>query len=230
MEFIEFLRARENTEEVWISRLWTTFKYLQDSGISMAGQMHILVDIVSRMASSYKTIRCHNLKHCKGIWVSRKLEVGIELSALKFEIVFTCGAYGCAEVRILFFFLWWRVSQQKLRMHRSLKGLLCNPVMKKRNMISFFFLSNGATVAWNWRGNTEVLGEKPVPVTHCPPQNSHKQTRDRTRASAVRSRRLTAWAMARPLVSYISVKRFCISSMPKVWRNVWQVRGGSWPF
>jgi hypothetical protein len=39
------------------------------------------------------------------------------------------------------------------------------------------------------------LGEKPVPVPLCPPQILHGLTRDRTRASAVRGRRLTAWAI-----------------------------------
>jgi hypothetical protein len=29
---------------------------------------------------------------------------------------------------------------------------------------------NGAPVEWNWQGNTEVRGEKPVPVPLCPPQ------------------------------------------------------------
>jgi hypothetical protein len=53
-------------------------------------------------------------------------------------------------------------------------------------------------VEWNWQGKTEVLGEKPVPVPLCPPQIPHGLIRDRTRASAVRGRRLTAWAMARP--------------------------------
>jgi hypothetical protein len=57
---------------------------------------------------------------------------------------------------------------------------------------------NGALVEWNWQGKTEVLGEKPVPVPLCPPQIPHKLTWDRTRASAVRGQRLTAWAMARP--------------------------------
>jgi hypothetical protein len=46
----------------------------------------------------------------------------------------------------------------------------------------------------NWQ-----LGEKPVPVPLCPPQTPHGLTRDRTRASAVEGRRLTAWAMARPI-------------------------------
>jgi hypothetical protein len=47
-------------------------------------------------------------------------------------------------------------------------------------------------------GENRQLGEKPVPVPLCPPQTPHALTRDRTRASAVKSRRLTAWAMARP--------------------------------
>jgi hypothetical protein len=36
-------------------------------------------------------------------------------------------------------------------------------------------------------------------VPLCPPQIPHGLIRDRTRASAVGGRRLTAWAMARPL-------------------------------
>jgi hypothetical protein len=51
-----------------------------------------------------------------------------------------------------------------------------------------------ASVEWNWPGKTEVLGENPVPMPLCPPQIPHGPTR----ASAVRGRQLTAWAMARP--------------------------------
>jgi hypothetical protein len=39
---------------------------------------------------------------------------------------------------------------------------------------------------------------KPIPAPLCPPQIPLDQTRDRTRAAAVGSQRLTAWAMARP--------------------------------
>jgi hypothetical protein len=94
-----------------------------------------------------------------------------------------------------------RVPQQKLRTHRSLKAYCATLVMKMkmRKMISFsFFPSNGAPVEWNWQGKTPVLGEKPVPVPLCPPQIPHGLARDRTRASAVGGRRLTAWTMARP--------------------------------
>jgi hypothetical protein len=55
-----------------------------------------------------------------------------------------------------------------------------------------------ATVEWYWQGKTEELGEKPVPVPLCPQQIPHGLTQARTRASAVRVRRLTTWAMARP--------------------------------
>ena len=54
-------------------------------------------------------------------------------------------------------------------------------------------------------GKTEVLGGIPVTVPLYPPQIPHGLTRDRTRASAVRGRRLTALAMARPIseVTYL---------------------------
>jgi hypothetical protein len=67
-------------------------------------------------------------------------------------------------------------------------------------MVSFFstFPCNGTPVEWNLHGKTEILGEKPVPLPLCPPQIPHGLTRDRARPSAVRGRRLTSWAMARP--------------------------------
>jgi hypothetical protein len=83
------------------------------------------------------------------------------------------------------------------------RALSCYPVMKIKMMIIFCpFPSNGAPVEWNWQGETEELGEKPVPVPLCPPQIPHWLTRDRTRASAVGGRRLTAWAMARQCILY----------------------------
>jgi len=48
-------------------------------------------------------------------------------------------------------------------------------------------------------GETQELGEKPVPVPLRPPQIPHRLIRVRTRASAVTGRWLTAWAMARPI-------------------------------
>jgi hypothetical protein len=55
-------------------------------------------------------------------------------------------------------------------------------------------------VEWHWQDKNEVLEEKPVPMPLSPSQIRHGTTRDRTRASAVRGRRLTAWAMSRPSV------------------------------
>jgi hypothetical protein len=60
---------------------------------------------------------------------------------------------------------------------------------------------------WNWQGNIEVLGEKPVPVPLCPPQIPHGLTWNWTRNSAAGSRRLTAWAMVRPFVFCLSLSQ-----------------------
>jgi hypothetical protein len=49
------------------------------------------------------------------------------------------------------------------------------------------------------RGNRSTR-RKPTPTPLCLPQIPHDQARARTRAAAVGSQRLTAWAMARPLV------------------------------
>jgi hypothetical protein len=77
-------------------------------------------------------------------------------------------------------------------------------------MMSFFVFSrNGAPVEWNWQGKTEALGEKPVPVPHCPPQIPHGLTRYRTRTSAVGGRRLTAWAMAQSSAILLKYKVRC---------------------
>jgi hypothetical protein len=49
------------------------------------------------------------------------------------------------------------------------------------------------------RGNWSIR-RKPVPVPFCPPNIPHDLTWARTRAPAVGSRRLTAWAMAWPFL------------------------------
>ena len=51
------------------------------------------------------------------------------------------------------------------------------------------------------RENPRTWGKKPVPVPLCPPQIPHGLIWDRTRVSAVRGRRTTVWAMARPVSS-----------------------------
>jgi hypothetical protein len=66
-----------------------------------------------------------------------------------------------------------------------------------------------ATVEWYWQGNTEELGEKPVPVPFCPPQTPHGLT---WREPAVRGRRLTTLAMARPYVCVYRATECCFQS------------------
>jgi hypothetical protein len=54
------------------------------------------------------------------------------------------------------------------------------------------------SLKWELAGETEVLGEKPPPMPLCPQQISRDLTVDRNLATAVGSRWLIAWAMARP--------------------------------
>jgi hypothetical protein len=65
---------------------------------------------------------------------------------------------------------------------------LCDPMEMK--LIMFLVMEH----RWNEidRGKRKYSGKKPVPVPLCPPQIPHGLTRDRTRASAVGGRRLTA--------------------------------------
>jgi hypothetical protein len=58
-------------------------------------------------------------------------------------------------------------------------------------------------VEYYWQGKTKDIGEKPIPGPLSPPQIPYGFNRARTRDSAVRGRRLNAWAMARPTFVYI---------------------------
>jgi hypothetical protein len=68
------------------------------------------------------------------------------------------------------------------------------------------------------RGNRSTL-RKPAPAPLLPPQIPLDKTRDRTRAAAVGSQRLTAWAMARPFLLLSVLCRSCTASTICVW---WQ--------
>jgi hypothetical protein len=58
----------------------------------------------------------------------------------------------------------WRIPQQMLRMHRSLKALCATLWLK--DLYFFIFPCNGAKVEWNWQGKTEVLGRKYLSQCH----------------------------------------------------------------
>jgi hypothetical protein len=79
-------------------------------------------------------------------------------------------------------------------------------------------------VEWRLAGETEVLGENLPPTPLCPPQIPHNQTRARTRAAAVGSQRLTAWAMARPIPVYVyqMVKSETPISPIISWIKIWE--------
>jgi hypothetical protein len=64
------------------------------------------------------------------------------------------------------------------------------------------------------RGNRSTR-RKPAPVPLCPPQIPHDLTWDRTRTAAAGSRRLTAWAMARPTTSFTQSWRWRQYITPK---------------
>ena len=60
----------------------------------------------------------------------------------------------------------------------------------------------GALVEWYWQGKTEVLGEKPVIATVCLREIPYGLARHRTRSPTGRDRRITVWAMARPIKKF----------------------------
>ena len=125
-----------------------------------------------------------------------------------FPLINRAWISGLRSVNV--FFYYWRAPQQILQTHRSLEGLLWNPVMK---MVSFFLLFhfNGTPVEWNLQGKTEVLGEKPVQAPLCRTQIPHGTTQGQTRASAMTGRRLTAWNTARPYGYFLPTFRGSIS-------------------
>jgi hypothetical protein len=63
------------------------------------------------------------------------------------------------------------------------------------------------SVEWELAGETEVLGDN---LSQC--RFVHHMTWARTRAAAVGSRRLTAWAVARAVCVYVNYERICVST------------------
>lgn len=63
----------------------------------------------------------------------------------------------------------------------------------------------GPSLRWcmSEHGAVMELGEEPVPVPLFPPENPTRQTWARTRTTAVKSKQLTAWAMAGPFLKFL---------------------------
>jgi hypothetical protein len=57
-----------------------------------------------------------------------------------------------------------------------------------------------------WQGKTKKFGENLSQYHFVHHKSQHGLTQERTRASAVRGRRLTTWVMARPGVSLLSIR------------------------
>jgi hypothetical protein len=70
------------------------------------------------------------------------------------------------------------------------------------------------------RGNRSTW-RKPAPASLCPPQIPHDQTRVWTRATTVGSQRLTAWAMALPLMGLIRIGNIIMKGKVKPLRKVY---------
>jgi hypothetical protein len=85
----------------------------------------------------------------------------------------------------------------------------CDEDKEKDGQFFLFFQVMGHR--WNEidRGKPKYSGEKPVPVSLCPPQIPRGSTQYRNRASAVGGWRLTAWAMARPSSRVTKLTAYC---------------------
>jgi hypothetical protein len=111
----------------------------------------------------------------------------------------TTGTVALIEA-VYFSFLGW--SETKSTITAAITGLLHQPRMMMDDN------EWGAFDGMLGKGNRSTR-RKPVPVPFCPPQIPRNLIRDRTRAAAVGSRRLTTWAAARPIGAVSSIKGTC---------------------
>jgi hypothetical protein len=152
------------------------------------------------LVRSYGSLQCDAVYF--GICTTNfQMPPSLQLSGFK---IFFCG--GKAVVAwplssfycLVFFFLlgeW--APQLMLQVHHSLKAF-CATLWWRWAVFLPSCTSNGAPVEWNLQGKTDN-SEKNLSQCHFVHHKSHMDlTWDRNRASVVRGRRLSAWAMARP--------------------------------
>jgi hypothetical protein len=132
---------------------------------------HIENTASSVVARAYLTRRC----------------LAIEVLLLRSRVLREC-VYQAVAYYVYIFLMGWDWVHLVLR---PLFGLLYQPQMIDDDDCRAV---DGVRIS---RGDRSTR-RKPAPVPLCPPQIPHDLIRARTLAAAVRSRRLTAWAMARP--------------------------------
>jgi hypothetical protein len=137
----------------------------------------------------------YSFLHCVGICVKFSLHIKVSNSAIsKFQSygIFKSNLLIYVYTRVVFFL----VSLGGVRLSplgtSATVGLLYQP----RMIDDDYGAVGGMRIG---RGNRSTC-KKPAPVPLCPPQIPHDLTWDRTRAAAVGSQWLTAWAMAQPII------------------------------
>jgi hypothetical protein len=145
------------------------------------------------------------------VWISEQTAI-ISLYNVNWLVCITETECVYCLVRTVFMCFVWISEQTAIISLYNINWLVCITetecvycAVPTKSLYIIQILLNKAPMEWNWQGKPELLGGNPVPVPLCLPQIPHGSTRDRTRASAVRGRLLTAWAMARPssLLTYI---------------------------
>jgi hypothetical protein len=68
-------------------------------------------------------------------------------------------------------------------------------------MVDIWNTNHGVLVEWRRQGKTRIYGERSVILPLCAMQNSHRKIWEKSRTYVLTSRRLTVWAVARPLIT-----------------------------
>jgi hypothetical protein len=110
------------------------------------------------------------------------------------------------DVNLAFFFVW-RAPQQMLRTHRSLQPYCATVWWRWLIFFSFFQIMEHR---WNviYRGKPEYSGKNLYQCNFVHHKSHMDWSRDRTRASAVGGRQLTAWALPNLTLTHFSKTEF----------------------